>query len=151
MADAPAKKSLPAGAAPEELSFAPRRALGPFLGIVLPPLLVSIWCLIGWHDGGFHLRHPWTADHARNLALVLAGGGLTVCAFWIVLPLANWLRTWPAHHFANGNKAAWFVPLVAATPVWIALYIAFVGCLTLGGYALFHGLLQLGVREVVNS
>lgn len=141
----------PAAGGSEDLNFSPRRALGPFLGIVMPPLLVTLWCLIGWHDGGFHLRRPWTADHARCVALVVGGGGLAVCAFWIVLPLAQWLRTWPAQQFAQGNKVAWFVPLVAAAPVWIALYLAFVGCVTLGGYALFQGLLQLGVRELVNS
>ncbi len=144
-------KRAAGGGSPGSLSLSPRRALGPFLGIVMPPLLVSLWCLIGWHDGWFRLRHPWTTDHTRSLALVLGGGGLAVCAFWIVLPVANWLRSWPAQRFASGNKIAWSVPLLAAAPVWIALYLAFVGCVALGGYALFHGLLQLGMRELINS
>ncbi len=148
----PPKARTPgAPAAPGELSLSPRRAFGPFLGIMLPPLLIAGWCLIGWHDGGLHLRHPWTTTHAYSLALVAGGGGLAVCAFWIVLPVANWLRTWPAQRFASGNKVAWSVPLLAAAPVWLALYVAFIGCVVLGGYALFHGLLQLGVRELVNS
>ncbi len=119
-------------------------ALRPALWFGIPTLILTLWCLCGW-QGKPVLRHPFTAEHGRHLALIGGGIGLAICVGWILLPLAQWVRRYPAERFARGNKLAWTVPLLAALPVWIALYVAAVGCLVLAGAAVVDGLLGLGL------
>lgn len=135
-------------------NFSFYRALGPALGIWLPFLLLALFGLVHWPGPWLHgpqLRHAWNLTDATRLSLVIGGGGLAVCAFWILLPVANWLRSAPLERYRSGNKVAWFVPLLLATPMWLGLYLAFVGCLALGAYAAITGLLQLGVPELIRA
>ena len=130
------------------------KALGPFLGLVLPVLVLVVFALCTWATPWWHgprLRHPWTAADSKHLALTVGGAGLAVCAFWIVVPVANWLRCAPLERFRSGNRLAWLVPLLVATPAWIGLYVAALGCVALGGYASISGLLQFGVPELLRA
>lgn len=128
------------------LDLAPRRALKPLLLIGLPAIALATWCLVGW-SGTPVLRHHWSNDDLWRCALVLGGAGLAVSALWFVLPFAHWVRLYPAERFSSGSKALWFLPLFAATPVWIALYLVTLAFLALGGYAIFTGLMQLGIVD----
>lgn len=129
-------------------------ALGPFLGLVLPVLIMAGFALCTWATPWWHgprLRHAWTAADSKHLALALGGAGLVVSALWIVVPVAHWLRCAPIERFRSGNRLAWAVPLLVAAPAWIGLYIAAFGCVALGGYAAISGLLQFGVPELLRA
>ncbi len=129
-------------------------ALGPFLGVMLPVLVLVVFALCTWTTPWWHgprLRHPWTVADGKHLALAVGGAGLAICAFWILIPIAHWLRCVPLERFRSGNRLAWLVPLLVATPAWIGLYIAALGCVALGGYAAINGLLQFGVPELLRA
>jgi len=131
-----------------------QRALGPALGLLLPIVLLVLFALYTWATPWWHgprLRHPWNMADTKHLALALGGAGLAVCTFWIVLPVAHWLRRAPLERFRTGNRVAWFVPLLLATPAWICLYVAALGCLALGSFAAISGLLQFGVPELLRA
>jgi hypothetical protein len=139
-----ASKASGAGKGGGELVLSLGNALRPALWAGIPTLILVLWCLYGWQDKPV-LRHPFTAEHGRHLALIGGGLGLVAAVGWVLLPLAHWVRRYPAERFASGNKVAWLVPLLAATPVWIALYVATIGCLVLAGAAVIDGLLELGL------
>jgi len=150
---APKKSAKPAApdSAPD-LSIG--RALGPALGLLLPIALMVLFALFTWATPwwyGPRLRHPWNLADSKHLALALGGAGLAVCTFWIVLPVAHWLRCAPLERYRSGSRLAWLVPLLIATPAWIFLYVAALGCLALGGYAAINGLMQFGVPELLRS
>lgn len=130
------------------------RALGPALGLLLPIGLLVLFALFTWATPWWHwprLRHPWNLADTQHVALALGGGGLAVCTFWIVLPVAHWLRRAPIERYRLGNRLAWLLPLLIATPAWIFLYVAAVGCLALGGFAAISGLLQLQVPQLLRA
>lgn len=130
------------------------RALGPVLGLMVPIALVVLFALFTWATPWWHgprLRHPWNLADSQHLALALGGSGLAVCAFWIVLPVAHWLRCAPLERYRSGSRLAWLVPLLIATPAWMFLYVAAVGCMALGGYAAISGLMQFGVPELLRA
>ena len=155
---APKAKKKPAAAdgsselGPPDMSL--RNALGPALGLLLPIALLVLFALFTWATPWWHgprLRHPWNLDDTKHLALALGGAGLAVCAFWIVLPVAHWLRRAPLERYRSGNRLAWLVPLLIATPAWVGLYMAAVGCVALGGFAAISGLLQFRVPELLQA
>ena len=148
------KKSAPSDTleGPPDMSLG--RALGPALGLLLPIALLVLFALFTWATPWWHgprLRHPWNLDDTKHLALALGGAGLAVCAFWIVLPVAHWLRRAPLERYRSGSRIAWLVPLLVATPAWIFLYVAALGCVALGGLAAISGLLQFRVPELLVS
>jgi hypothetical protein len=149
-----AKVPKPSKSSATELDLGLRRAWGPFLGLMLPVLLLVVFALCQWPAPWWHgprLRHAWNTDDTKHLALAVGGAGLAVCAFWIVIPVAHWLRCAPLERFRGGNRWAWLLPLLVATPAWIALYLAALGCVALGGYAAISGLLQFGVPELLRA
>lgn len=130
------------------------RAVGPALGLLLPIGLLVLFALFTWATPWWHgprLRHPWNLEDTQHVALALGGAGLAVCTFWIVLPVAHWLRRAPIERYRLGNRLAWLVPLMIATPAWIFLYVAAVGCLALGGFAAISGLVQLQVPQLLRA
>jgi hypothetical protein len=145
-ADKGGKAGKGGGGSGPGLELAHGKAIKYLLLIALPAIALATWCLVGW-SGGPTLRHHWNQDDLWRSGLVLGGAGLAVSALWFVLPLAHWVRLYPAERFSSGNKALWFLPLFAATPVWIALYLITLAFLALGGYAIYSGLLQLGIVE----
>ena len=143
---------------PDNPSEAPdlalRHALGPALGLLAPIAVLVVFALFHWPGPwltGPQLRHPWTASDTAHVGVTLGGAALAVTAFWIVLPIAHWLRRAPLDRYRNGNKAAWFGPLLLALPAWLGLYLAFAGCLALGAFAVFTGIQQLHVPELIRA
>jgi len=120
----------------------------------LVPIALIVWCAVKW-NGGPELRGSPCDLHQSATWLIIGGviGGAALCASaqWLFWPVADWLRKLTVGGFAKGNKVLWFVPLIAATPIWIACY-AVAGLVAItGAIVAWQGLAKLGLVALVKG
>jgi hypothetical protein len=120
----------------------------------LLPVAAIVWCAVGWKEGPVLRGAPCDLGEATTwfaIGGVVGGAGLAACAQWLFWPVADWLRRLTVGGFAKGNKLLWFIPLVAATPVWVACYaVAGLAAIT-GAIIAWRGLEQLGLPGLIKS
>jgi hypothetical protein len=124
-----------------------------FLWSLLPMALMT-WCAVGWHDGPVLRGSPCDLHRFATwftIGGVVGGAGLCACAQWLFWPVADWIRTLTVGGFAKGNKFLWFVPLVAATPVWLACYAAACLAAVTGAIVAWQGLERLGLLTLIKG
>ncbi len=138
------KKEAGGGGGPA-LSVGIGRGVKLLLLFLIPVGALAAWCLLTW-DGGPELRRSMSEERWWMLGRALGGAGLMGCVLWLLLPLAHWLRLYPIHRFATGSKVAWYLPLLLSLPVWLALYGGVLAGLGLGGWAIWDGLIHLGLQ-----
>jgi hypothetical protein len=120
----------------------------------LVPLGLIVWCVVGWKEG------PVMRGGPANLAVsatwftlggIIGGAGLAACAQWLFWPVADWIRRLTVGGFAKGNKLLWFIPLIAATPVWVACYAVAGLAAICGAIVTWRGLDTLGLMTLIKG
>ncbi|MCK6487018.1 MAG: hypothetical protein L6R48_01540 [Planctomycetes bacterium] len=129
------------------------RGLRLFLLAAILPLLLVTWCAVGW-QGGPVLRGGVADLHGAaawwRIGEVFLGVLVFISAFWLFWPLGQWLRKASVGYFA-GNRILGFIPLVLATPLWIAFYATAVTALAAGAMITWRGLEHLGLVTLVKA
>ncbi len=114
-----------------------------------PLLVIACLCLAHLDTWPPRLRHAWHAGDALNLVRLFGGALLAALAWTVILPVAHWLRRTPMERFASGNRALWYVPMLASTPLWLACYGLVPLALVLAGWSAWIGLSGLGVLALL--
>lgn len=135
------------------LDLNPARALRLVLLTALLPLAAATWCAVGWSGGPVLRSGPADLRQAGTwlqLGTVLLGVAVFVCAIWLFWPLAQWLRRSSLDLFAR-RAVVGSVPLVLATPLWLAFYAAAALALVTGSMVVWQALAHLGLPERLRS
>lgn len=85
------------------------------------PLLTGIYLWWQWRQGHLTLRKPISEDSWWTLVVVIVAGAVFAATCWLVMPVARWMRDYPAWGFAHGNRLWWSLPLIGGWLTWLTL------------------------------
>ncbi|MBA2479636.1 MAG: hypothetical protein H0V44_03160 [Planctomycetes bacterium] len=131
------------GGAPPRLDIGLWRGLKFLLLVNIIPIVGITWIAFTWDERGIHLRD--TIDHttARTAAVILVACGLIALSSWLVMPVARWIRDYPAWQFRNHSRILWFLPMIGGFATWLVLAAAGIAAAIISVLAILSGLLRL--------
>jgi hypothetical protein len=140
---APDPSSAPAGGSPPRLDIGLWRGLKFLLLVNIIPIIGLTWIAFAWDERGIHLRD--TIDHAtaRTAAVIIAACGIVALSSWLVMPIARWLRDYPAWHFSNRSRILWFLPMVGGFAAWLILAAGGIAAVVFSLWVILSGFLRL--------
>lgn len=98
----------------------------------------------GLWSGELELRPGVPVDRVLTICGVLLIGCLTIgVSTWIVLPLAAWLRDYPAWRARRGS-AVWLVPAAGGWLTWFLTWVLVATCATAALLVIGTGVWSLG-------
>ena len=122
---------------PPRLRLHLRHHLSLLLVLNILPITGALYVWWEWRAGRVTLR---TMDEASRttLVIVLLSGVAFAVIVWFIMPLARWLRDYPAWHLRRGPAWAWIIPTCSGWLAWAALTLA--GALAAAAAVLVAGL-----------
>ena len=107
------------------------RNMGVLLLINFIPVLGGIYFLVQIFNGRFQVRHKGVVV---LLGLMILIALVLLFFWWVLLPIAQWLKDWPWWHAVNRSMVIWIVPSIMGFAVWAVTFFA---CIMLGGVVFF--------------
>lgn len=76
------------------------------------------------------------SDGLLRAIVILICTIVVMVSTWLLLPLARWLRTYPAWHFHHTSRMLWALPAFGGLLLWFVLVCVCIGMLLLLGFVI---------------
>ena len=101
------------------------------------PLIIGSACAALWLYTTDGVRVSFAASDGLLRAIVILVCTIVVMvSTWLLLPLARWLRGYPAWHFRHTSRMLWALPAFGGLLLWFVLICVCIGMLLLLGFVI---------------
>jgi hypothetical protein len=128
---------------PPKLQLEFFKNLGILLLINIIPILGGIYILYHTFTGRMRFKN---LDFLPGLLYILAFSSVLIFFFWVMLPIAKWLRDYSWWHYMHRSIIIWLIPSGVSFLIWIgAVFTCFImaGMLVLIAASTFLGMLGI--------
>lgn len=124
-----AKRSEPASGGPPPLTLGLLHKLKILALANVVPLFLAAWLGWAWYQGTitFDIERLGSRGAVALVLLVACCAALAVSS-WFIMPLARWLRDYPAWHYHHRSSSLWLVPTATGYLIWLVTWLAMGVC-----------------------